>query len=153
MTEGRRVDLAYSTVMLIALVLYASASGGTLYAGFWYPVAIPLLIVVWCLILGTPAYFLTGTTAATVVTLLIYINIISTTEHPDGLLVLGHLFSIPGMLMGIGIAAWALKHRLTATLPWIVASIGFVGAALGFLAAQLIVCNSLMYCSVLSWGA
>lgn len=152
MTVGRRDDLAYSILMIVGLVLYASTGADTLYASVWYLLGTPLLIIVWSLILGLPALFLTGATAAAVGTLLIYICTMSTMEHRDGLLVLGHVFSVPGMLVGIGIVAWVLRQRLKVTSPWLVAAVGFAGTALGFMAAQLVVCNTLMYCAALSLG-
>jgi hypothetical protein len=44
-------------------------------------------------ILRVPGLFLTEATAAAVGTLLMYMNIMFSLEHPDGLLVLGHIFS------------------------------------------------------------
>jgi hypothetical protein len=39
------------------------------------------------------------------------------------------------------------------TVPWIVAGFGFLGAGLGFMLAQMVVCNTLMSRGVLSlWG-
>ncbi|MHA6139897.1 hypothetical protein ACX3YC_21100 [Pseudomonas mohnii] len=49
-------------------------------------------------------------------------------------------------------SAWLLRYRVKASLPWIVAGVGFLGAALGFMVAQMIVCNTLMYCGALSFG-
>lgn len=86
------------------------------------------------------------------VTLLIYMNIMASLDHPEGLFVLGHVFSMPGMLLGVAASAWLLRYRVKASLPWIVAGIGFLGAALGFIVAQMIVCNTLMYCGPLSIG-
>ncbi|MDP9689815.1 UNVERIFIED_ORG: hypothetical protein J2W82_003483 [Pseudomonas mohnii] len=152
MTVGRRDDLAYSILLIAPVLLYASIGANPLYTGSGYLGAVPAAVFVLGLIFRTPALFLTGATAAAVATLLIYMNIIASLDHPEGLIGLGHMFSMPGMLVGAAASAWLLKYRVKASLPWIVAGIGFLGAALGFMVAQMIVCNTLMYCGPLSVG-
>ncbi|MBP5077720.1 hypothetical protein HUS84_27905 [Pseudomonas chlororaphis] len=106
MLIGRSDDLAYSVLLIAPAVLYVSLGANPLYTGAWYLIAVPLATVVLGVILRVPALFLTGATAAAVGTLLIYMNIMFSLEHPDGLLALGHVFSMPGMLAGIGVSAW-----------------------------------------------
>ncbi|WP_248919937.1 hypothetical protein [Pseudomonas entomophila] len=60
------------------------------------------------------------------------------------------LFSVPGMLIDVGMSDWLLSYPVKAHLPWIVVNIGFLGAAWGFMVAQMSLCNTLMYCGVLS---
>lgn len=150
MVTGRRKDLAYSILLIISILLYQSTGHDPLYAGNWYLPGVPVAILLACLLLRTPALFITGTTAAAIASLLLYMKVMLNQPHPDGLLVLGHLFSLPGLLIGTSVSAWLLRHRIKASLPWLVAGIAFMGAALGFLAAQMVVCNTLMYCGVLS---
>ena len=152
MTVRRRDDFTYSILLITPVLLYTSMGADLLYTGIWYLVGMPVAALVPGLILRAPALFLTGTTAATVVTLLIYMKIMSNLEHTEGLIALGHVFSVPGMLVGAGVSAWLLRYRVKASLPWIVAGIGFLGAALGFMVAQMIVCTTLMYCGALSLG-
>jgi len=123
-----------------------------LYTGSWYLWSVPVLALLPGLILRAPALFLTGTTAAAQVSLLVYMNIMFSVARTDGLLALGHLFSMPGMLLGTTVSAWLLRYHVRASLPWLVASVAFLGATLGFLVFQIAVCNTVMYCGVLSIG-
>ncbi|MGH8383425.1 hypothetical protein [Pseudomonas sp.] len=83
---------------------------------------------------------------------MIYMKIMASLDHTAALFALGHVFSVPGMLVGAGVSAWLLRYRVKASLPWIVAGISFLGAALGFMAAQMILCTTLMHCGALSLG-
>lgn len=151
MTIGRRDDLAYSILLITPLIAYASTGADPLYTGAWYLLGVPVATFLPGLILRVPALFLNGTTAAALASLLAYMNIMFSLPRPDGLLALG-LFSMPGMLVGSGMSAWLLRHRVKASLPWLVAGIAFLGAALGFLALQMLVCTTVLYCSALSFG-
>lgn len=147
-----RSDLVFAILLICPLLLYASTAGSPLYLGSWYLIGVPLVTLIPGLILRAPAMFLSGTTVAAITTLLIYISLMSNTGRTEGLVGLGHVFSVPGMLVGTCLSALILKYRVKATLPWLVASIAFLGAGLGFLIAQLIVCNTVMYCGALSFG-
>jgi hypothetical protein len=152
MTVGRRDDLTYSILLITPALLYSSMGANALYTGIGYFVAVFVASLVPGLILRAPSLFLTGTTAAVVATLLIYMKIMSRFGHTEGMFVLGHVFSVPGMLVGAGVSAWLLRYRVKASLQWIVSGIGFLGTALGFMVAQMMVCNTLMYCGALSLG-
>ena len=152
MIVGRDDDLAYSILLITLVLLYASMGADPLYAGSWYLFSVPLATLLLGLILRVPALFLTGTTAAAIVSLLIYMKIMLGLARPEGLLVLGHLFSMPGMLLGTGVSARLLRCRVKTTLSWLVAGIAFLGAAIGFMIAQMILCSTLMYCGALSFG-
>jgi len=152
MTVSRRDDLTYATLMVTAVFLYSSMCADPLYTGLGYLLAVPAVTLIPGLILRAPALFLTGTTVTAIATLLVYMKIMSSLDHPEGMLGLGHMFSVPGMLIGAGVSAWLLRDRLKTRLPWIVAGVGVLGAALGFMVAQIVVCNTLMYCSALSLG-
>ncbi|KAE9647788.1 hypothetical protein EJA70_03660 [Pseudomonas sp. PB103] len=145
-----RDDLAYSMVLVTLVLVYAAIAGNTLYFGYWYLVGAPALIVLPGLILRARSLFLTGTTAAAIMTLLIYMAAITHLGRDGGLVGLGHLFSLPGMFVGASVAAWLLRGRVNASLPWLVAGFAFLGASLGFMIAQMIVCNTVMYCGALS---
>jgi hypothetical protein len=152
MTVGSRDDFIYSILLMTPVLLYACVGASPLHIGIGYLVEVPVAALVPGLILKAPALFLTGTTATAVATLLIYMKIMSSLDHTEGMFALGHVFSVPGILVGAGVSAWLLKYRVKASLPWIVAGIGFLGASLGFTVAQMIVCNTLMYCGALSFG-
>ncbi|MFJ2692791.1 hypothetical protein [Pseudomonas sp. NPDC087336] len=152
MIVGRKIDHAYSILLITPVLLYASMGADPLHAGSWYLFSVPLATLLLGVILRVPALFLTGTTVAAIVSLLIYMKIMLSLSRPEGLLVLGQLFSMPGMLLGTGVSAWLLRYRVKATLSWLVAGIAFLGAAIGFMIAQMILCSTLMYCSALSFG-
>ncbi len=144
-------DLLYSVVLVTLVLIYASTAGNALYLGYWYLVGVSAIALLPGLISRAPALFLTGTTAAVSLTLLIYMSVISSLGRDGGLMGLGHLFSVPGMFIGTSISAWLLRFRLNASLGWIIAGVAFVGAGLGFMIAQVIVCNTVMFCDELSY--
>lgn len=152
MKMGFRDDLVCSMVLITLVLVYASSGGNTLYLGFWYLIGVPVVMLLPGLILRSRALFLTGTTAAAVVTLLVYMAIVSSSGRDGGLVGLGHLFSVPGMVVGTSVSAWLLRFRVNTSLPWIVASFAFLGAGFGFMIAQVIVCTTAMYCGALSMG-
>jgi hypothetical protein len=150
MTAARRKDLACSILLTAPMLAYASLGADPLHIGSGYLVAVPMATLVMGLLLRAPALFLTGTTAGALATLVIYLHILSRLAPSDGLAGLGHLFSLPGLLAGAGVSAWLLRYRVKAQLPWLVAGIGFLGVAAGFMASQVLLCNTLMYCGALS---
>lgn len=152
MRMGFRDDLVCSMVLITLFLVYASSGGNTLYLGFWYLIGVPVVMLLPGLILRSRALFLTGTTVAVVVTLLVYMVIISSSGRDGGLVGLGHLFSVPGMVVGTSVSAWLLRFRVNTSLPWIVAGIAFLGAGFGFMIAQVFVCTTAMYCGALSMG-
>jgi hypothetical protein len=152
MTVGFKDDLACSILLFAPVFLYASVGADPFYSGAWYLLGVPVAALLPGLILLAPALFLTGTTAAAIASLLIYMKVMFSLARPEGLLVLGHLFSMPGLLPGTGVSAWLLKYRVKASLPWLVAGIAFLGAVIGFMIAQTILCSTLMYCGALSFG-
>jgi hypothetical protein len=92
MTVDRRDDLAFSILLITPVLLYASICANPLYTGSGYLVAVPAAVCVLGLMFRKPALLLTGTTAGAVATLLIYMNIIASLDHPEGLFGLGHVF-------------------------------------------------------------
>lgn len=152
MTIGRKGDIACTILLLAPLLLYTSTGADPLYTSAWYLLGVPLAMLLPGVLLQAPPLFLSGTTAAAIASLLTYVMIISSLPHPDGLLGLGHLFSLPGMLLGAAASAWLLRYRVRAKSPLLVAGLAFLGAAGGFLVAQIIVCNTAMYCGGLSIG-
>ena len=147
-----REDLLCSVILITLVLVYAATAGNTLYLGYWYLVGLPVAMLVPGLILRARALFLSGTTAAAMVTLLIYMAIIPGLGREAGLIGLGHLLSAPGMFVGATATAWLLRFRVNASLPWIVAGVAFLGAGLGFMIAQVIVCNTVMFCGAVSFG-
>ena len=145
-----RDDLVCSMVLVALVLAYASGAGNTLHLGYWYLTLVPVVTLLPGLILRARALFLTGATAAAAGTLLVYMAIISSSGRDGGLVGLGHLFSVPGLVVGTSVSAWLLRFRVNATLPWVVAGIAFLGAGFGFIIAQTIVCITAVDCGALS---
>ncbi len=147
---GVREDLVLS-LLLVALVLaYAASAGNALFLGYWYVLGVPMMMLIPGLVFRVRALFLTGTTAAVVGSLVIYMALISNAGREGGLMGLGHLFSVPGMFVGAAVSAWLLRFRLKTSLPWILAGLAFLSVGFGFLICQVIVCNTVMFCGALS---
>lgn len=110
MTVSRKDDLTYSILMITAVLLYASMGADPLYTGLGYLIAVLAVALVPGLILRAPALFLSGMIVTAIATLLIYMKIMSNLDHAEGTLTLGHMFSLPGMLVGAGVSAWLLRY-------------------------------------------
>lgn len=148
---GFKADLVYSLALVALVLAYASIAGNALYLGYWYLIGMPVMMLIPGLVLRVQPMFLTGTTAAVIATLMIYLASVSSMGREGGLVGLGHLFSVPGMFVGSSAAAWLLRFRVKANLPWVVAGIAFLSVGFGFLIAQMIVCNTVMFCGALSF--
>jgi hypothetical protein len=64
--------------------------------------------------------------------------IVSSSGRDGGLVELGHLFSVPGMVVGTSVSAWMLSFCVNRRLPWILAGCSFMGAGFGFMITQVI---------------
>ena len=69
--------------------------------------------------------------------------------RPEGLLGLGHLFSLPGAFIGVLVTAIVARKK-AATHPFVLFLFGFVGLLVGYFLNQLVVCNTVMWCGPLS---
>ena len=67
--------------------------------------------------------------------------------QPQGLLGLGHLFSLPGLGIAAVMAAVAARRRRAR--PWMAFAAGLAACSIGFAVAQIVACRSLMYCGAL----
>ncbi len=148
---GFKDDLVYSSALVALVLAYACSTGNALHLGYWYLIALPVVMLIPGLVLRVQAMYLTGTTAAVVSTLVVYMAFVSSAGREGGLIGLGHLFSVPGMFVGASASAWLLRFRVNASLPWVVAGVSFLSVGFGFLIAQTIVCNTVMYCGALSF--
>lgn len=149
---GFKDDLVWSIALIALTLFYASYAGNTLHLGYGYLIGTPIIMLIPGLVLRARALFLTGTTVAVIVSLMAYMAIVSSLGREGGLFGLGHLFSAPGMFLGASVAAWLLRGRINASLPWIVAGFAFLCAGLGFMVGQMIVCTTVLYCGALSLG-
>jgi hypothetical protein len=138
------LDLKISISIILAVIFFVEVSGDNLFIGSWY-YAITLFAG---LVLGTVFYpkpfFLCGVISALVFSLWLYVQHNVSSVRPEGLLVLGHMFSLPGAFLGLIISALIIKnihtsHAMTFTLS-------VIGVLVGFFINQAIVCSTLMHC-------
>ena len=144
------LDAAFATVIALVVVSTVMVKGDALYIGLWYYFAVPIVILGIGAALRTKPMFLFGISVAIAVTLIFYMSINWRATRSEGLLGLGHLFSLPGAVVGVLIAATLLKHKATASL-FIAFLFGFIGLLGGFFLNQLAVCNTVFYCGQLSF--
>ncbi|UWX04228.1 hypothetical protein H1235_02575 [Pseudoxanthomonas sp. NC8] len=122
-------------------------AGDPVYVGLWYYLAVPAVALGLTALLRARPLFLSGASLAVAITLLAYMCINWRAARPDGLVALGHLFSLPGAAVGLLLAAVPVRrarHPLAALL------LGLGGLLGGFLANQLVVCNTVMWCGPFS---
>lgn len=143
MKVSRKTDAAIALSIALILALAQLLFGDPLYIGTWYYLAVPITAVVIGIIARAAPLFLLGASLAISVTLLAYIAIDRFLGRPDGLLGLGHLFSLPGAAIGTLISA-LLSRRLSRPLSAM--ALGCAGTLVGFTLNQIVVCNTFMSC-------
>lgn len=147
MTIFRKVDVAILLSVSLTPAVAQLLFGDPLYIGIWYYLVVPTAAIAIGVMASAKPLFLLGTSLAVSVTLLIYAAVNLSLARPEGLLALGHLFSLPGAAAGTLIGAF-LSRRLSR--PISVLALGFAGTLVGFLLNQLVVCNTLMWCGAFS---
>ena len=144
------LDAIFAAVIALVTVSIVMVKGDALYIGLLYYFAVPIVIVGIGAALRAKPMFLFGTSLAIAITLIFYMSINWQATRPEGLLGLGHLFSLPGAVVGVFIAATSLKRKATTSL-FIAFLFGLIGLLSGFFVNQLIVCNTVLYCGQLSF--
>jgi hypothetical protein len=141
-------DVAISLIAYSLMLGYVMLRGDPIFIGLWYYLLLLGGIWVVAFVTHVKEYFRTGATLALCASLLIYIVANATKTRPDGLLGLGHLFSIPGAYIGLLLAA-VLAKRIDSisSLRWL--TLGLIGFGVGFGINQAIVCKTLIYCGAL----
>lgn len=128
----------------VAVLIY----GNALFLGLKHYFVPPIAILVLCALTRPGPFFLAGVAVSVAITFFIYFSINWVAVRPDGLLGLGHIFSLPGLLLGAVSSAIAQRKRLSSPISAFL--LGIAGACGGFLLFQLSLCNALMYCGPLS---
>jgi len=132
------IGIIVTTIILVLML------GDQMYVGIWYYLGIPIIAFILTAFFKPSSFYLTGIGLAIFITYIPYYwhNLAAT--NPEGLIGLGHLFSLPGLLIGIVFSAIYLKNKNKSV--YFVTSLGFSVSLVGYAINQLIVCNSLMYC-------
>lgn len=149
MTLSRSLDTALAAVIAFMVISIAIVKGDALYLGLWYYFVVPMVVLGISAALRTKPLFIFGTSLALAVTFVSYMAVNWRASRPEGLLALGHVFSLPGAVVGVFISAALLKRKLSAGAfaSFLIGAAGFLG---GFFANQLLVCNTVFWCGPLS---
>jgi hypothetical protein len=152
MQASRAVDAKLAIAASLPLPIVVLLNGDPLYLGLWYYLVLPAGILGLCAAFRVKPLFLLGTAFAIAVTLLAVMSVNWLATRPEGLLGLGHIFSLPGAV--IGSAASALLTRRNASFqPASTLLLAFFGLLCGYFINQLVVCNTVMWCGPLSLQA
>lgn len=147
-TFSRRTDSLIALGVGLALLAAALLFGDPIYAGVWYYLIVWLSLIGLVQISKAPPLFTAGAAVALAMSFLLYWAWQASLPRPEGLLGLGHLFSLPGLGIAAVVAAILSRRRqLHAGAAFVV---GLLACCFGFAAAQLVVCRSVVYCGSLS---
>lgn len=145
---SRRIDSSVAFAIGSLLLLATLVIGDPIYVGTWYYLLVWLGLVGVIQIAKAPPLFTTGATFALAASFLFYWAWQVSLPRPEGLLGLGHLFSLPGLGIAAVIAAViARRHQMP---PWAAFAAGLLACCTGFAAAQFVVCQSMFSCGSLS---
>ncbi|MGA4321772.1 hypothetical protein [Ectopseudomonas hydrolytica] len=149
---SRSNDILLAAIVSLAVVWLALINGDALYLGIWYYFAVPIVILGACAALNPAPLFLTGTSLGIAISLLCVMSVNWGASRPEGLLGLGHLFSLPGAIISAILTASLVKRKF-GNRPLMALSLGLSGLLIGYFINQIIVCNSVMWCGPLSLSA
>ena len=144
------MDRFIYTGIIVTTLISVHLLGDQLHIGLWYYLTIPIIALIIATFFKPTSYYLSGTGFAIFITYIPYYWLNLTAIHPEGLLGLGHIFSLPGLFLGIIFSARYMRNRRMST--YYPALFGFSASLSGYAINQLLVCNSVMYCgSVLTF--
>lgn len=140
-----RMDLKASAFLMLLVLVIVELYGDYLYVGIFY-----YIITFFCagfvgIIFYPRPFFLSGIFLSLTATLWFYYSHNFSTGRPDGGLVLGHVFSYPGYVLGIVVSAYI--SRIYSAGYFSTFLIAVLGTLIGFLLTQTGVCMTLMSCS------
>ncbi len=147
MTSTRKDDLVYAGIVSLTLPLAVLAIGDPLHLGIWYYLLAFSVAIALSAMLRTPPLFAFGAAVAVVMTFAGYWAWALSLSRPEGLLGLGHLFSLPGAAIGLSAGAWFARRKRSASGAF-AAALTFTLA--GFVLNQLVTCNTVQWCGPLS---
>lgn len=124
--------------------------GDAMYVGLWYYIVVPLGALIIALPFKPRPLFLCGLSLGIVVTFFSYLSMNYFSKRPDGLIILGHLFSLPGAALGVIFSAFLARKKSKVTILGALL-LGVLGVLIGFYLNQLINCNIGYGCGPLSF--
>lgn len=130
------------------LIVTVIVFGDSLHTAYIYPVVAPIVVLEICSWANLRPYYLSGVAVIIYLTMLVYLSINWFSSNLEGFLVIGHFLSLSGLIVGsIALAKW---DRVGTCGPAASLFLATVGAGIGFLVAQALVCNAVMFCGGLS---
>lgn len=149
MTATRTLDATLATAVALAMLILVLIKGDALYIGVWYYLAVPIVVLGICAAFRLAPFFLFGTSLAIAISMLAVMSVNWRASRPEGLLGLGHLFSLPGAFVGV-IAGSFIARKLEVVNPFFAFLLGVAGFGAGYFVNQLLVCNTVVWCGPLS---
>lgn len=145
----RKLDAALSIAIALTMLIVVLFKGDALYLGLWYYLTVPIVVLGICAAFQIAPFFLFGTSIAIAISMLALMSVNWRATSPDGLLGLGHLFSLPGAFVG-ALAVAFFARKLAVANPFFTFLLGVAGFGVGYFVNQLLVCNTVMWCGLLS---
>lgn len=143
-----RTDAIITAIAIAAALTVTFMKGDVLFIGQWYYASVFLAIFVLSAAIKTKPLFISGAVFAAAVTFVVYLRANWAPSTAEGLLALGHLFSLPGAAIGLFITG-VISRYTKSRRPALAFTTGVLGFATGFLVNQVAICGSVMACGVL----
>lgn len=149
MTVTRALDVSLAIVIALAMVALVAVKGDALYLGLWYYIAVPVIVLGVCAAIRPAPLFLSGVELAIAISMLALMSVNWGAVRPEGLLGLGHIFSLPGAFVVVVTTAFVAR-KLQIVRPFPAFLLGLGGCGGGYFLNQLLVCNTVMWCGPIS---
>jgi hypothetical protein len=144
-SNRRIIKIGALLLVLMPPVLVIAMKGDPLFVGAWYYLAVPVVLIGGAALVQPQMWLLVGIALASSLSFLAYQWVQLTAQRVEGLLGLGHLFAMPGALIA-ALAIAGISRRWDWDDPRGLFVAGLVASAVGFMIAQVIVCNTVFYC-------
>ncbi|MCY1410284.1 hypothetical protein D9M71_256500 [compost metagenome] len=135
--------LIVSFLVWVLVYLILGVKGDLLFVGMWYCFSFPAFLFLLAAFFKPVSPFCSGVSVGTCITFLFYFYRAWNSGPADGLLGLGHVFSVPGILVGILMAGILQRHLKGALQRF---SVSLFMVLIGFFFAQIALCNSVLWC-------
>jgi hypothetical protein len=144
-SNRRIIEIGALLLVLMPPVLVIAIKGDPLFVGAWYYLAAPVVVISAAALVQPQIWLLIGIALGSSLSFLAYQWVQLTAQRVEGLLGLGHLFSVSGALIA-ALAIAYISRRRNWEDPRGLFVAGLVAWAVGFVIAQVIVCNTVFYC-------
>jgi hypothetical protein len=146
---ARTLDFSLALTIAAAVLAFVAFKGDALYLGNWYYIAVPLITLGVCAAIRPAPLFLSGVELAIASSMIALMSVNWRAARPDGLLGLGHIFSLPGAFIGVVATAYVAR-KLQIVRPFGAFLLGLGGFGGGYLLNHLLLCNTVMWCGPMS---